>query len=126
MKITSSITEIKGIGEKTAKTFEKLNIVTVEDVLFHFPRNYFRYPEAVTVEEIQNLQESMIAIRVVVKKSPVSRNGRSMNITTLAIGEAPKKLELVWFRAPYIKNQIQPGKEYVFFGKMVDIINNSW
>jgi len=125
MKITSSITEIKGIGEKTAKTFEKLNIVTVEDVLFHFPRNYFRYPEAVTVEEIQNLQESMIAIRAVAKKSPVSRNGRNMNITTLTIGEAPKKLELVWFRAPYIKNQIQPGKEYVFFGKMV-IKNKRW
>lgn len=125
MKITSSITEIKGIGEKTAQTFEKLNIVTVEDVLFHFPRNYFRYPEAILVENIENLQESMISIRAVVKKSPVSRNGRSMNITTLTIGETPKKLELVWFRAPYIKNQLLPGKEYVFFGKMV-IKNNRW
>ncbi len=125
MKLTSSITNIKGIGEKTAKTFEKLNIVTVEDVLFHFPRNYFRYPEAVLVEEIESLQESMIAIRAIAKKSPVSRNGRSMNITTLTIGEAPKKLELVWFRAPYIKNQIQPGKEYVFFGKMV-VKNKRW
>ena len=125
MKLTSSITSIKGIGEKTAQTFEKLNIVTVEDVLFHFPRNYFRYPEAITVEEITSLQESMVAIRAVVKKSPVSRNGRSMNITTLAIGDAPKKLELVWFRAPYIKNQLLPGKEYVFFGKMV-IKNKRW
>ena len=125
MKLTSSITSIKGIGEKTAQTFEKLNIVTVEDVLFHFPRNYFRYPEAIIVEEITSLQESMIAIRAVVKKSPVSRNGRNMNITTLTIGEAPKKLELVWFRAPYIKNQLLPGKEYVFFGKMV-IKNKRW
>lgn len=125
MKITSSITEIKGIGEKTAKTFEKLNIVTVEDVLFHFPRSYFRYPEAITVEEITSLQESTLAIRAVVKKSPTSRNGKSMNITTLTIGEAPKKLELVWFRAPYIKNQLLPGKEYVFFGKMV-IKNKRW
>ena len=100
------LVKLKGIGEKTAQTFEKLNIYTAEDVLFHFPRNYFRYPEAVTVEEITSLQESNLAIRAVIKKSPTSRNGRNMNITTLTIGEAPKKLELVWFHAPYIKNQI--------------------
>ena len=125
MKLTSSITNVKGIGDKTAQTFEKLNIFTVEDVLFHFPRNYFRYPEPITVEEITALQESQLAIRAVVKKSPASRNGRNMNITTLTIGEAPKKLELVWFRAPYIKNQLLPGKEYVFFGKMV-VKNKRW
>jgi ATP-dependent DNA helicase RecG len=75
MKLTSSITNVKGIGDKTAQTFEKLNIFTVEDVLFHFPRNYFRYPEAVTVEEITSLQETNLAIRAVIKKSPSSRNG---------------------------------------------------
>ena len=125
MKLDSSVVKVKGVGEKTAKTFEKLNIFTVEDVLFHFPRNYFRYPEAITVDEITSLQESQLAIRAVAKKSPVSRNGRSMNVTTLEIGEAPKKLELVWFRSPYVKNQIQPGKEYVFFGKMV-VKNKRW
>lgn len=125
MNLTSSITNIKGVGDKTAQTFEKLNIFTVEDVLYHFPRSYFRYPEAITVEEITTLQESRLAIRAIVKKSPASRNGRSMNITTLTIGESPKKLELVWFRSPYIKNQIQPGKEYVFFGKMV-VKNKRW
>ena len=125
MKLNSPITEIKGIGEKTAKTFEKLNIFTVEDVLFHFPRNYFRYPEAITTEEITSLNESQFAIRAIVKKGPASRSGRSMNITTLTLGEAPKKLELVWFRSPYIKNQIQPGKEYVFFGHMV-VKNKRW
>ena len=125
MKLNSPITEIKGIGEKTAKTFEKLNIFTVEDVLFHFPRNYFRYPEAITTEEITSLNETQFAIRAIVKKGPASRNGRNMNITTLTIGDAPKKLELVWFRSPYIKNQIQPGKEYVFFGRMV-VKNKRW
>ena len=125
MKLNASIKEVKGVGDKTAQTFEKLNIFTVEDVLFHFPRSYFRYPEAISVEEITSLQESQLAIRAVVKKSPSSRNGRNMNITTLTLGEETKKLELVWFRAPYIKNQIQPGKEYVFFGKMV-VKNKRW
>ena len=125
MYITAPITSVKGIGEKTAQTFEKLNIHTVEDVLFHFPRNYFRYPEAIQVNEIEVLQEGMIAIRAIVKKTPVSRNARSMNVTTLVIGEAPKQLQLVWFRMPYVKNSLEFGHEYVFYGKMV-IKNKRW
>lgn len=125
MYITAPITNIKGIGEKTAQTFEKLNIYTAEDVLFHFPRNYFRYPVARRVEEIEVTNEGMTAIRAVVRKTPVSRNARSMNVTTLTIGEAPKKLELVWFRMPYVKNTLQFGREYVFYGKMV-IKNKRW
>ncbi len=125
MNLTSSITQIKGIGEKTAQTFEKLNIHTVEDVLFHFPRTYFRYPVARRIEEIEVIQEGMTAIRAVVRKTPLSRNARSMNVTTLTIGEAPKQLELVWFRMPFIKNTLQLGREYVFFGKMV-IKNKRW
>ena len=62
MDLSSPIIKLKGIGDKTAKIFEKLNIFTVEDVLFHFPRNYFRYPEAITIEEITSLQESMIFV----------------------------------------------------------------
>ena len=125
MKLTSSITEVKGIGDKTAKTFEKLNIFTIEDVLFHFPRSYIRYPDAMEIGQIEQLQESMIAIRATVKKSPVSRATRSMNVTTLVIGDVPKQLQLVWYRMPYVKSSLQLGKEYVFYGKMV-IKNKRW
>jgi ATP-dependent DNA helicase RecG len=29
-----------------------------------------------------------------------------------------KRLELVWFRLPYIKNSLHPGENYVFYGKV--------
>ena len=74
MNITSPITSVKGIGEKTAQSFEKMNISTIEDVLFHFPRTYFRYANAVLVHEIENMQEGMTAIHAVVNKMPLSRN----------------------------------------------------
>ena len=90
MNLSSSIMKIKGIGEKTAQSFEKLNIVTVEDVINHFPRNYFRYPEALSIYEMEaddSLREGICAIRAIVRKSPLSRNARNMNVTTLTIGE---------------------------------------
>lgn len=118
MELTSSITNIKGIGEKTAKSFEKMNIYTIKDVLFRFPRTYVRFPEAVAINSIENLKEGICAIRAVVRKTPVSRNARSMNITILDVGENAVKLQLVWFRMPYIKSSLEFGKEYVFYGKV--------
>ncbi len=121
----SPITEVKGIGAKTAQTLEKLNIHTIGDMLTHYPRSYFRYPKARWIEDVESMQEGMTALRAVVRKSPVSRNAKAFNITTLVIGEAPKQLQLVWFRMPYIKNSIQLGKDYVFYGKMV-LKNKRW
>ena len=118
MKLTSSITNIKGIGEKTAKSFEKLNIATIKDVLFRFPRTYVRFPEVTDINSVESLQEGMYAIKATVRKTPVSRNARTMNITVLDVGEGNVKLQLVWFRMPYIKSSLIFGREYVFYGKV--------
>ena len=40
MRLTDEITSIKGIGDKTAGLFHKLNIYHVKDLLLHFPRDY--------------------------------------------------------------------------------------
>ena len=41
----TGIREIKGIGEKTERTFQKLNIRTVGDLIRYFPRGYDIYTE---------------------------------------------------------------------------------
>lgn len=116
MDRNSSITEIKGIGEKTAALFQKLDIETVGDILLHYPRTYVQFPEAKQVSEVT--EEGTAAVIGRVMKVPVVRRTRSMPITVTTIGEAGQTLELVWFRMPYIKSQLKPGNVYVFYGKV--------
>lgn len=127
MDYTSSVTSIKGIGEKTAQSFEKLGIYTVRDILKRYPRTYVRFPEAKHMNSNTSfmLQEGVHAICATVRKSPLTRNGRNMNITTLTLGAENINLELVWFRMPYIKNSLKLGREYVFYGK-VQMKNKRW
>ena len=40
MDWNSDLTGIKGIGEKTVKLFHKLEIYTVRDLLYYFPKDY--------------------------------------------------------------------------------------
>ena len=36
----TSVQYLKGVGERRAALYQKLNIRTVEDLLYHFPRSY--------------------------------------------------------------------------------------
>ena len=52
MNEQSTISSLKGIGEKTEKLFQKLNIFTIGDLLRHFPKGYEVYEEATPIAEI--------------------------------------------------------------------------
>ena len=51
MNLQSSITELKGIGEKTSLPFAKVGIHTVLDLLEYYPRDYEIYEEPVELTE---------------------------------------------------------------------------
>ena len=40
MQLNDPITALKGIGEKTASLYHKLNIYSVDDLIKHYPRDY--------------------------------------------------------------------------------------
>ena len=56
MNLQSSITELKGIGEKTSLPFAKVGIHTVLDLLEYYPRDYEIYEEPVELTAGKNMQ----------------------------------------------------------------------
>lgn len=114
----SLITEIKGIGEKAKESFSKLEIYTVGDLLLHYPRTYVQYPKMEDLNELDSLSEEKHALLARVSRSAVVKNTGRMPVTLLDIGDEGHKIQLVWYRMPYVKNSIIPGKNYVFYGKI--------
>ena len=116
MNRDSSITEIRGIGAKTEELFHKLGVYTVGDILLHYPRTYIRYPEAKQVDEV--MEGEIAAVFGRIRKTPVVRRTKSMPVTVTSIEATGVEMELVWFRMPYIKNNLKPGNTYIFYGKV--------
>lgn len=120
MRQDSSITEIKGIGEKQ-KIIRKMGVYTVGDILLHFPRNYIQYPHPVPIDEMtaEHMQtEDKLAIVARIERTPVTRSGRHMQVTLLVIGSPGHQIQLVWYRMPYIRNTLTHGKYFVFYGNV--------
>lgn len=116
MNRNSSLQEIKGIGAKTAELFHKIEIDTVGELLFRYPRTYLQYPEVKQPDEVEEGETAAVFGRIL--QSPVVRKARSMAITVTSIGAMGVSIQLVWYRMPYIKNNLKPGNLYIFYGKV--------
>lgn len=78
MTLNSSIRDLKGIGDKTAALFEKINIETVQDALLYYPRTYIQYPEPKHADEVTDGEMAALIGRVA--QTPVVKRVRSMQI----------------------------------------------
>ena len=53
MNELANISTLKGIGEKTAQLFGKLEIYTIGDLLKYFPRSYDVYEDPIPIKEVE-------------------------------------------------------------------------
>jgi len=116
MRLTDRLDTLKGIGEKTAKLFNKLNIETIEDLLYFFPRNYEQIGE---VTEIINLQsgKNFIVKGMISGKPTVIRRG-SLSVLNFNVQDPTGSIRLVYFNMPYLAKSIIPGKVCYFYGRV--------
>ncbi len=118
MELLSPIDTIKGVGEKTTKLLNKLGVYTIEDILLFFPRTYLVYPEASIPDK--DSVNSLISIEGRIKNSPKAFRSKSrvdVLSATAYCGEIA--VDLVWFNSNYIKNSLEPGKVYIFYGRLM-------
>lgn len=118
MKPKDSIGVVKNIGKTRLEQLNKLGIETVEDLIEYYPRDYEDRSQFVPISEIEIGMTNTIRGKVTV--SPEARRIRSMTIVSARISDRSSVIECVWFNQPYIKNQLTPGREYSFTGKVVE------
>ena len=85
MRLEDDIINIKGVGEKTAKDFNRLGISTVRDLVFYYPRSYKTYSEPVPVRSVSEGDRVAVFCKVVTYVE--SHKGRRYNITSLTAGD---------------------------------------
>ena len=117
MNNMQSIETLKGIGEKTAKLFEKVNVRTVDDLLHYYPKGYDSYKEPCSIGELK--EDEIGVVEGFLQAGATGRHFGGMSIVTAGISDMTGKLKLVWYHMPYLKNTLKAGSHYIFRGKVV-------
>lgn len=112
----TSIKEIKGVGEKTQKLFEKVGIYTVGDLIRYYPRGYDVYEEAIPISEVEEGHIQTVS-GAVFGKVQVSGT-RNMQVTTAHIKDLTGTIQVIWFRMPFLRNTLKSGQPVTLRGKV--------
>ena len=106
---------LKGVGPKTAERFEKLGILTLSDLLCHYPRRYLDFSKPYSIAEVPADTECVVKAEVFAKPGGcILPGGRRMERITA--GDDVSSLEITWFNNPYAAQKLELGQEYYFQG----------
>lgn len=106
---------LKGVGPKTAERFEKLGILTLSDLLCHYPRRYLDFSKPYSIAEAPSDTECVVKAEVFAKPGGrILPGGRRMERITA--GDDVSSLEVTWFNNPYVVQKLELGQEYYFQG----------
>ena len=113
-----NITAIKGIGEKTAKLFQKIGVETVEELLHYYPRAYDEFKEPQPIAELK--EDTIAAVGgILAKTADVVRYGARLQVTTAGLRDSGGTLALAWYNMPYLRGTLKAGERFIFRGRVV-------
>ncbi|WP_085524012.1 ATP-dependent DNA helicase RecG [Tuberibacillus sp. Marseille-P3662] len=109
------VTEIKGVGQETAKDLADLNIHSVEDLLLHFP---YRYDDNQVRPLTDARHEEKITVEGKVHSEPSLRYfGKKKSRLSFRAFIDEWLIQVVAFNRPYLKKQLDVGDVVTLTGK---------
>lgn len=116
MQITDPVTSLKGIGEKSAKLLEKLQIYTIDDLLHHLPRDYEVFEDAVSCSELKDGMKNAMIGKILT--SPKLLKFKHLTMLQFDAGEEESRIRITIFNMPYLAKTLKPGTSYIFVGNV--------
>ncbi len=109
------VNRIKGVGEKTAALFGKINVYTVDDLIRHYPRDYETYGAPVSIRETS--PGSVQAVYGQITAIPNVKKVRNLSILNAILkDDNGDSIQLTFFNMPFLKKVLKPGGFYLFRG----------
>jgi ATP-dependent DNA helicase RecG len=106
------------LGDKTAKSFAKnLGLVTVADLLQHYPRRYSNRGELTPIANLP-IGESLSIVAEVVDARERRTKGRVSHILEVRITDGSGFLSLTFFNQAWRQKDLKPGVRGLFAGKI--------
>lgn len=108
---------LKGVGEKTARLYNKLGIFTVDDLIRHYPRKYLDYGNTVSVKNAPPDTHVFIkATMITPVKESMIRKGLTLYKCNFSDGETVIRVTI--FNNKYLAKALRTFDDYILYGKV--------
>ncbi len=114
----TELTALKGIGEKTAGALNRLGIYRAEDLVRYYPRDYETFAEPVPLHQLT--PGGTFTVETVLQKDAALNRFNGMTIVNAYVADMTGRLQLSWFNAPFMKNNLKAGRHLIFRGRVYE------
>ena len=109
------LSQLRSIGEKREKDFNKLGIYEVCDLVRFYPRAYLDLTERASLKTAYH--NDMILIACEVNRVQPVQYGSNRKMVKAFCSQDGFPFTVVWFNQPYVAKQLKAG-EYLFYGRV--------
>ena len=117
IELTTEVQYLPGVGPKWAKVLSKLSIKTIEDLLWHLPRDILDFSHVSSPLELVPDKPQTVRGVVVDVDAKQLRNNRTL--TAALIDCQDDFVRGIWFNQPWMRKKLWEGQPVLFSGKPV-------
>ena len=114
---------LKGVGEKRRRQLYKLDVHTVEDLLYLLPRRYTDYSDPYPIAYAPYDEPAAVLATVLEIGNGIRVRGGRVIYRVLCRDETAR-LTITFFNSEYTVKQLHPGEDYIFYGKAEGSMTN--
>ena len=115
--VDEPVDRLKGADTKMAQRLERLDVATVRDLLYLFPRRHDDYSSVVSISEVVPGQECTV-VATVWESRVIAQGVKGRRKDTEAVlGDDTGNIRAVWFGQQYIARTLRPGSKVAISGK---------
>jgi ATP-dependent DNA helicase RecG len=117
MNLENKVTAVKGIGPSKSVALSKLNIESIEDFLFFYPRDYEDRRELRNIISLRDGDTALVKGTLILLVKGRGRIPRKQTLKLLVQDETGA-MEVVFFHAGFLEKSLKQNDEYIFYGKV--------
>ncbi|HHT9118266.1 MAG TPA: ATP-dependent DNA helicase RecG [Candidatus Hypogeohydataceae bacterium YC38] len=114
--IYGSLQYLKGVGPWRAQVLGRMGLFTIQDLLYHFPRDYQDRSSIKAIAEVELDTSATIKGKILSVRLRPTWKGRS--VLEVLVGDASGTITATWFNMPFIKEKFRTGEEVLLHGKI--------
>lgn len=116
MSLDDNLTDYLRTSEIQKKALIRLGLITIRDLLYHFPARYSDISKVSSINELVSGEIATIVARVV--KTEIKKGWKSkIPIAEAILEDASGKIKAIWFHQAYIAKMLPVGKTVTLTGR---------
>lgn len=112
------IEKLSHVGPRMLPRLKRLGIVTIGDLIRHFPARYEDFSNVIPIGKISEAGQIVSVQGEVIDTKTIRAWKRRMTITTATIGDPSGTVRVVWFNQPYLETTFAVGALVSLSGKI--------